>query len=109
LLHGRPPTWRSLLPRLRDELVTGALLGVGSGAVVAGVALVWLGQPRLAGCLIGGIACGVTVSAVLGLAMPIVLRLLRLEPRVAAGPIALAGADVVTILVYLNMARWLFA
>ena len=32
------------------------------------------------------------------------LRLLRLEPRVAAGPIALAGADVITILLYLNLA-----
>ena len=34
----------------------------------------------------------------LGTALPFVLRLLRLEPRVAAGPIALAWADVITIL-----------
>jgi magnesium transporter len=39
------------------------------------------------------------------MALPFLLRLLRLEPRVAAGPIALAGADVVTILLYLNLAR----
>ena len=36
--------------------------------------------------------------AMLGTALPFVLRLLRLEPRVAAGPIALAWADVITIL-----------
>ena len=48
-------------------------------------------------------------SAILGLVMPIALRMLRLEPRVAAGPIALAGADVITILLYLNLARWLLA
>jgi hypothetical protein len=36
-----------------------------------------------------------------------VLRLLRLEPRVAAGPVSLAGSDVITILLYLNVARWL--
>ncbi|HEY1381895.1 MAG TPA: magnesium transporter [Gemmataceae bacterium] len=109
LLHGRPPTWRAMLPRLRDELATGVLLGLGSGSVIALVALVWLGQGRLAACLAGGITGGVTVSAMLGLAIPMGLRLLRLEPRVAAGPVALAGADVVTILVYLNLARWLFA
>jgi magnesium transporter len=109
LLHGRPPTWRALVPKLRDELATGALLGLGSGAVIALVAIIWLGQPRLAACLAGGITGGVTVSAMLGLAFPMVLQLLRLEPRVAAGPVALAGADVVTILVYLNLARWLFA
>jgi magnesium transporter len=36
-----------------------------------------------------------------------VLRLLRLDPKVAAGPIALAGADVLTLLLYLGLARWL--
>jgi magnesium transporter len=48
-------------------------------------------------------------AAVLGLVMPIVLRLLRLEPRVAAGPIALAGSDVITIVLYLSLARFLLA
>jgi Mg/Co/Ni transporter MgtE len=39
--------------------------------------------------------------------MPILLRLLRLEPRVAAGPIALAGSDIITIVLYLSLARLL--
>lgn len=108
-LHGQRPTWRSLASQLRQELVTGVMLGVVAGAAVALIALAWLGQPRLALCLIGGIAGGVGAAAVLGLAMPMLLRLLRLEPRVAAGPVALAGADVITILLYLNLARWLLA
>jgi len=49
----------------------------------------------------------VAASAALGLAMPMLLRLLRLEPRVAAGPVALAGADIITILCYFSLARWL--
>ncbi len=106
-LHGRPPTWAALLRGLRDELVTGLFLGLGAGSVVALAALVWLGQARVAACLVGGVAGGVTASAALGLAVPVLLRLLRLEPRVAAGPVALACADVVTILVYFNLARWL--
>jgi magnesium transporter len=109
LLHGQPPTWRTLLQKLRGELVTGLLLGAGAGAAVGLVALVWLGQVRVAACLLGGITGGVTGAALLGIAMPILLRLLRLEPRVAAGPLALAGADVITILIYLNLARWLLS
>jgi magnesium transporter len=108
-LHGQRPTWRSMFKRLRVELLTGLLLGLGSGAAVALVALVWLGEPRMALSLMGGITGGVALSALLGLAMPIVLRLLHLEPRVAAGPVALAGADVMTILLYLNLARWLLS
>jgi magnesium transporter len=107
LLHSRPPTWASLAGKLRGEFLTGLMLGTASGAVVALTAIVWLGVPRVAWCLVGGIAGGVAGAAVLGLAMPILLRLLRLEPRVAAGPIALAGADVITLLLYLNLARWL--
>jgi magnesium transporter len=49
----------------------------------------------------------VAIAAAMGLTLPVLLRLLRLEPRVAAGPIALAAADIVTILVYFNLARWL--
>jgi magnesium transporter len=109
LLHGQTPTWRAMLHMLRTELATGLLLGLASGAVIALVALVWLGQRRVALCLLGGIAGGVAGAAALGIAMPITLRLLRLEPRVAAGPIALAGADIVTILLYLNLARWLLS
>jgi len=106
-LQGRAPTWKQMLRKLRRELVTGFLLGLGSGAIIALVALVWLRQPRVALCLIGGITGGVAGAAVLGLALPILLRLFHLEPRVAAGPIALAGADILTILLYLNLARWL--
>ncbi len=107
LLHSRPPSWSSLLGKLRGEFLTGLMLGTASGAVVALVGLLWLGQGRVAWCLLGGIAGGVAGAAVLGMAMPVVLRLFHLEPRVAAGPIALAGADVITLLLYLNLARWL--
>jgi magnesium transporter len=43
-------------------------------------------------------------AAVLGLAVP---YLLRRDPRVAAGPLALAAVDVLTLLLYLHLARCL--
>src|SRR5262249_6260710 len=107
MLHAQRPTWQGMAARLRGEGGTGLLLGLASGAIVGLVALIWLGQPRVVSCLVVCIAGGVAGAAVLGLAVPMLLRLLRLEPRVAAGPIALAGADILTILLYLNLARWL--
>ena len=106
-LHGQPPSWRMIPGRLAGELATGLTLGLAAGSVVALVGLVWLGQARVALSLLAGISGGVAIAAALGTALPFVLRLLHLEPRVAAGPIALAGADIVTILLYLNLARWL--
>jgi magnesium transporter len=106
-LHERRPTWKSLLADVRGELLSGMLLGLGAGAVVALTALAWLGHARVALCIVGGITGGVAGAAALGVALPALLRMMRLEPRVAAGPIALAGADVITILIYFNLARWL--
>jgi magnesium transporter len=37
--------------------------------------------------------------------MPYLLRLIRRDPQVAAGPIALAAADMLTLLIYFNLAR----
>jgi magnesium transporter len=107
LLQGRAPTWKALPDQIRRELTTGLLLGTAAGLVVGLVALVWLGHWRVALVLWGGIAGGVTFSALIGLIMPLLLRLLRLDPRVAAGPVALGSADVITILLYLYLARWL--
>jgi magnesium transporter len=107
LLHGKAPTWSAMWKKLRAEMITGAMLGVVNGLVIGLVVLAWLRMPWLAVCLLGGIAGGVTAAAVVGLALPNVLRLLRLQPQVAAGPIALAAADMLTLLLYFNLARWL--
>jgi magnesium transporter len=106
-LHGPPPTWSSLLVKLPSELATGLLLGLAAGCVLAVVALIWLHQIKVALVLLGGIAGGIAGAAVVGISIPILLRRLRLEPRVAAGPVALAAADILTILVYFNLAHWL--
>lgn len=105
--RGQHPTLEAILKKLRWELVTGLFLGIASSVAVATVALIWLGQVRVVLCLLGGIAGGVTCAAVIGVAMPSLLRLLRREPQVAAGPIALALTDMVTLLIYFTLARWL--
>ena len=106
-LQSQRPTWRSLLNRLSSELFTGLMLGLACGTLVAIAALIWMRQFSVSLCVLGGIGGGVTAAAVIGLAMPNVLRLLRRDPHVAAGPIALALADMATLLIYLNLARWL--
>ncbi|HXG11972.1 MAG TPA: magnesium transporter [Gemmataceae bacterium] len=107
LLFGQQPTLKTLLPKLRKELLVGLLLGLASGTLVGLVAILWLGQFQVMLCVLGGIAGGVTGAAVIGVAMPNVLRILQRDPQVAAGPIALASTDMVTLLIYFNLARWL--
>jgi magnesium transporter len=83
------------------------LLGVAAGATVAGVALIWLQQGRLALCIGLAVSGGMLLAAVVGMTLPNLLRLLKLDPSFAAGPMALAAADMLTLLLYFNLARWL--
>jgi magnesium transporter len=107
LLRGQPPTFGVLIKKIRTELATGLLLGLASGIFVALVAWLWRGQVKVMLALLGGIAGGAGCAAVLGAAMPTFLRLLRRDPQVAAGPIALASSDMITLLIYFYLARWL--
>jgi len=108
-LQTHRPTWLGLARRLGAELFTGAILGLACGLLVGLAALAWIWQFTVALCILGGIAGGVTVAALLGIAIPNLLRLMRRDPHVAAGPIALALTDMATLLIYLNLAHWLLA
>ncbi|MBN9121752.1 MAG: magnesium transporter [Planctomycetes bacterium] len=101
------PSWGELVRRLRPEFSTGALLGLATGLLVASIASAWQGLAPLFPILLGGIAIGVTGAALVGMTVPHVLRLLRRDPQVAAGPIALTCADVIALLAYFNLARLL--
>jgi magnesium transporter len=107
VLHGQPPTVMMLWRRLRRELLTGVLLGAACGAIVAVIALAWLGLPRIGLALLAGIGLGIAGSAVFGLAMPYTLRLFQRDPQVAAGPNALVFADMLSLTIYFSVAQWL--
>jgi magnesium transporter len=107
LLHGRRPTMQAILGKLRSEAMTGLFLGLASATAVGFVAILWLGRVRVVVALLGAILGGVTCAAVIGMSIPNLLRFFQREPRVAAGPIALASTDIVTLLVYFGLARWL--
>jgi magnesium transporter len=106
-LHGRRPTPEAIGRAIRHESLTGLLLGGASAVAVALVALAWLGQRTVALTLLGGITGGVVCAAVIGVAIPNVLRLFAREPQVAAGPVALAATDMVTLVIYFSLARML--
>jgi magnesium transporter len=98
-------SWRGLFKRLRPEVLTGLMLGSCAGLLVGALAALWQGLALLFAIVLGGIAIGVTCAAVAGLTVPHLLRLLKRDPQVAAGPIALTCADVAALLAYFNLAR----
>jgi magnesium transporter len=100
-------SWRGLLKRVRSETITGLLLGLSAGLLVGAIAAIWQNIALLFAIVLGGIAIGVTCAAIAGLTIPHLLKLMKRDPQVAAGPIALTCADVAALLAYFNLARLL--
>lgn len=104
-LHSQPSQWSMFARRVGLELIVGLLLGAASGLTVALVAFAWKGSVLVALSLFLGIAGGVVASAGIGLSMPYMLKLCRLDPQLASGPIALTLSDIVTLFCYFNLGR----
>lgn len=105
-LHGGPPVRGFLRRMVLQELGAAALLGTGCGVLVGGIAAVWKGDPRL-GLVIGvAISASIVTAGLFGLLLPTALHAMRRDPRIAAGPIVLAAADLATLLFYFNLAGW---
>ena len=96
----------SLRPRHRAalwrEARTAVLLGLSSAALVALVVLAW--RRNVMGAMVVG---GSIAASILGLPvrhlLPTLVRALKVDPRIAAGPLVLATTDVVTLVVYLGL------
>ena len=97
--------WKWLRVKLLREFVTAGLLGFLAGAAVAlMVGLFWRDLP--AALSIGGsVIVSILVAALLGILVPFLLRIVRWDPKIAAGPITLALADLFTVSCYLVTAK----
>jgi magnesium transporter len=86
------------------ELLTALMLGACSGVVVGLVSLFW--RDRVAATATIGVSVMLVMvfAATLGRVVPAVIHRLKLNPRIASGPITLAVVDVVAITVYLSAA-----
>jgi magnesium transporter len=104
-LHGKTPSWRWYFGALIREVTVGALLGIASGMIT--FLIVWLWR----GTVVAGVIVGSTVvfsflaASAFGISIPTVLHALKLDPKIAAGPITLAVTDVFSLLFYFTLAN----
>lgn len=95
-----PGSLRQTARLLSREAATGWRLGLACGPIVAVAALLWTRSWIVIGALGISILAALTATAVIGMLVPLLLHLLRKDPKVAAGPIALVTADLFALLFY---------
>ncbi len=106
-LRARKPDWKWFWNAVRREFGTALLLGAGCGSLVFGIVWIWRRVPAAAGVIAATIFGSLLIACLSGVVMPALLHALRLDPKIAAGPVTLAVTDVLTLLLYFSLASWL--
>src|SRR5256884_6498990 len=95
-----------LATAFRREVTTALLLGISCGALVS--AIVWLWRDDLRGAFVigGSIMLSLVTACALGLGVPSLLHRFKLDLKIAAGPVTLALADLIALVIYFT-SGWL--
>ncbi|MFN2622986.1 MAG: magnesium transporter [Chthoniobacterales bacterium] len=99
-------TRRWFLDNLRREMATAVLLGLTCGALVGAIVWVWRQDPKGAAVIGTSIAVSLVTACLFGFTVPSLLHSLKLDPKIAAGPVTLAVTDFCALAFYFSLA-WL--
>ena len=106
-LRSAKPTWGWYWTAFKREISVALLLGTAISLIVFFLVWIWRGDP-LAGLVIGStIIFSLIAACIFGLTIPTLLHAWKLDPKVAAGPISLAIADIFSLLFYFSLGTWL--
>jgi magnesium transporter len=109
MLRSAPVTWAWFQTALRREFATAAMIGLTCGTVVASIVFLWKDDPKASFAIGGSIALSLISASLFGLGVPSLLHRFNLDPKIAAGPITLALADIFALLLYFTSARLMLA
>ena len=103
-LHGDRPSLRWYIGSLRREVLSSVLIGAAVGLLIGIIVIIWK-QSLLSAVAIGAsILLSILSACVIGLSAPTIIHGLRVDPKVAAGPLALAVTDIMTVTIYFSVA-----
>ncbi|MFA7343825.1 MAG: magnesium transporter [Terrimicrobiaceae bacterium] len=106
-MHRARPTLAWLFAAVRKEFLTSALLGAACGLLVAMIVATWKHDLSASLAIGTSIWLSTISSCLLGVLVPAGARAMKLDPRIAAGPLALALADICTLALYFGLANLL--
>ena len=99
--------WKWLRVKLQREALTSILLGLLAGSAVALMVEFCWHDLRSAIVIGGSVVISILTASLIGVLVPTLLRVVHWDPKIAAGPITLAAADLFTVSCYLITAKLL--
>ena len=86
------------------KCVTALLIGVACGLIVAAIVWLWRGDANGALVIGGSIVVSLFMACIFGFSVPSLLHGLKLDPKIAAGPVTLAVTDFFALAFYFSLA-----
>ncbi len=103
-LQSGPIDWRRFGRGIMTEALTALMLGAGCGSLVGLASWAWKREPMVSAVLTVSIAAAMVTACLFGVVLPTMLRAVKADPKIAAGPIVLALTDLATLLFYFTLA-----
>ncbi len=98
--------WKKLGSYLGKESKLFILVAISCGILIGSLAILWEDGWGPAAVIGAGITISVIVSAIIGVLVPFCLKSVKLDPKIASGPLVLMLVDAVTTSIYLSLAYW---
>lgn len=95
-------SWKTVRNSLQREGITALMLAFGCGLIIGLTAFLWKGEVRTSLAMGVGLVLSILSAGLIGVLIPAIIKAFRVDPKVAAGPVVLACADVCTLLYYFN-------
>ena len=100
-----PNAWFRVVSK---QLAVGVILGGGYGVLLGAMALFQFSSFATLGLVVGlSIALTMTLAALMSSILPLLLHRLRFDPAISTGPLVTTGVDIIGILIYFSIARFL--
>ncbi len=94
---------------MNREFLVGAFNGTLWALVVAAAAMVWFNDMKIGLLIASAMAINLTVAALVGTALPMLLKSLKIDPALAGGVILTTVTDVVGFMSFLGLATIAYA
>ncbi len=105
-LATRDLTGSNLWRVIRREVIVGAINGLAFAVIMGLVGVIWFGSWMIAGVIAAAMVVNLLVAGLAGVAIPVVLERLGVDPALASGAFVTTVTDVVGFFAFLGLAAY---
>ncbi len=97
-------TASNVLRVMTRESAVGLINGIAFGLIMGAVVMLWFNEPVIGGVIVLAMTLTLTVAALAGILLPVLLNRSGVDPAVASGPFVTTITDVVGFFTFLGLA-----